>query len=180
MNRADAILRLRQMDSKGKYVFTKHELSKIFMADSEKGLTEGLVRLVRAGLLLRACRGVYINPYTQSNQGYTIEHIAIALRRGEYNYLSLESMLSEYGAISQILLDRLTVMTTGRKGVYKTAYGVIEFTHTKRPTAQILAGIKQVSGRPLRIATQQVAWRDLKRVGRNTDMVDLEEIKNAG
>ncbi len=33
---------------------------------------------------------------------------------GEYNYVSLESMLSEYGLISQIPIDRLTVMTTGR------------------------------------------------------------------
>lgn len=39
--------------------------------------------------------------------------------RGEYNYISLESALSEYGIISQIPIDRLTIMTTGRKGEYK-------------------------------------------------------------
>ncbi len=41
----------------------------------------------------------------------------------------LESALSEYGVISQIPIDRLTIMTTGRKGHYKTPYGTIEFTH---------------------------------------------------
>jgi len=46
--------------------------------------------------------------------------------------------LSEYGVISQIPLDRLTVMTTGRKGIYKTIYGTIEFTHTKRSVENIL------------------------------------------
>ena len=54
------------------------------------------------------------------------------MRRGEYSYISLETMLSEYGAISQVPIDRLTVMTTGRKGEYETPFGVIEFTHTKR------------------------------------------------
>lgn len=42
-------------------------------------------------------------------------------------------MVSESGAISLIPLDRLTVMMSGRKGHYETPYGVIEFTHTKRP-----------------------------------------------
>lgn len=68
-------------------------------------------------------------------------------------------------------------MTTGRKGLIKTAYGVIEFTHTKRSFTNILKNIITVKNRPLRIATKQAAWRDLKRVGRNIDMVDVEELK---
>lgn len=107
---------------------------------------------------------------------YTIEHIAKALRPGEYNYVSLESILSEYGAISQIPLDRITIMTTGRKGVYKTPYGTIEYTHTKRDWSDILKEIKTVEKRPLRIASKKIAWRDLKRVGRNTNMVNLGEL----
>jgi hypothetical protein len=83
-------------------------------------------------------------------------------------------MLSEYGEISQIPIDRLTVMTTGRRGTYKTPYGVIEFTHTKRPVSDILSHVKQVEGRPLRIADREAAWRDLKRVGRNVRMVNRE------
>ncbi|WP_422139500.1 hypothetical protein [Endozoicomonas sp. ALC020] len=67
-----------------------------------------------------------------------VQSIAIALRRGDYNYISLESALSEYGAISQIPVDRLTIMTTGRKGEYKTPFGVLEFTHTRRSVADIL------------------------------------------
>jgi len=83
-----------------------------------------------------------------------MEHIAKALRRGEYNYVSLESILSEYGLISQIPMDRLTVMTTDRSGIYKTPYGVIELTHTKRPVADLLDSMQKVEGRPLRIATK--------------------------
>ena len=174
MNKSTAIQCLRTWDKRGKYVFSTHALQKCFTEDKPKAFRAGLERLVKDRLLVRACRGVYVNPHAISSDGYAIEHIAKALRPGEYNYVSLESMLSEYGVISQIPMDRLTVMTTGRKGVYKTVFGVIEYTHTKRSIQEILNSMKQVKNRPLRIASKQAAWRDLKRVGRNTDMVDKE------
>ena len=34
----------------------------------------------------------------------------------------------------------------------------------------------QVENRPLRIATKETAWRDLKRVGRNLALVNIEEL----
>ena len=81
---------------------------------------------------------------------HTLENVAKAMRRGEYNYVSLESALSEYGVISQIPM-RLTVMTTGRKGEVNTPFGTIEFTHTSRPIHDILDDIHDI-GRPLRLA----------------------------
>src|SRR5262245_49263116 len=119
-------------DRNGRFVFCKRDFFKMFPEDNQKTLEEGLIRLVKAGILVRACRGIYVNDDAQCKNSYVIEHIAKALRRGEYSYVSLESILSEYGVISQIPIDRLTVMTTGRKGIYQTPYGVIEFTHTKR------------------------------------------------
>jgi predicted transcriptional regulator of viral defense system len=176
MKLSAAIQVLREMDEKNKYVFTKHDLAKLFSKDNEKAFDEGLNRLVKAGIMKRVCRGIYVNSYAQSFDSYTIEHIAKALRRNEYNYVSLESILSEYGVISQIPLNRLTVMTTGRKGIYKTFYGIIEFTHTKRSIINILAHIKTVKERPLRIATKKTALRDLKRVGRNLHLIQTENI----
>ena len=178
MNRAHAADVLRRWDKQGRYVFTRRELAKLFAEDSPKTFTEGLNRLVRGGLLQRAARGIYVNPHAHSFDSHVAERIAKALRPGEHNYVSLESMLSEYGEISQIPIDRLTVMTTGRKGTYQTPYGVIEFTHTKRPVSDIISQIKQVAGRPLRIASREAAWRDLKRVGRNTQMVNWKEREN--
>lgn len=172
----DAIQILREFDKKGRYVFIKHDMAKLFPHDNAKALDEGLNRLVKAGLIKRACRGIYVNENAQSLDSYTIEHIAKALRRQAYNYISLESALSEYGVISQIPLDLLTVMTTGRKGIHKTTYGVIEFTHTKRSINNILDHIQTVTGRPLRIATKEAALRDLKRVGRNLHLVLPETI----
>jgi len=176
MTQAQALLALRHWDKQGRHVFSRRELARLFPDDSPKTFTEGLNRLVKSGLLVRAARGVYVNPHATSLDSRVVERIAAVLRPGEYNYVSLESMLSEYGHLSQIPIDRLTVMTTGRKGTYRTPYGVIEFTHTKRPVRQIIDGIRSVEGRPLRIATAPVAWRDLKRVGRNTDMVDATGI----
>lgn len=171
MNRLSAINVLKELDKRGKYVFTKHDLSKFFLEDSPKTFTEGLNRLVKSGILIRAARGVYVNKDAKSFDRYTIERIVIALRRGEYSYTSLESMLSEYGLISQIPIDRLTVVTTGRRGIYKTPFGTVEFTHTKRPVKNIINNTSVIEGRPLRVATKTTALRDLKRVGRNTEMV---------
>ena len=178
MHKMHAIQVLRHWDKKGRYVFTKQTLAKLFPEDNPKTFSEGLNRLVKEGILQRACRGVYINSDAVSFDQYTIERIAKALRYGEYNYVSLESMLSEYGIISQIPVDRLTVMTTGREGIYKTPYGTIEMTHTKRSVINILNDTILVEKRPLRIATKKTALRDLKRAGRNLDLIDSLEIEN--
>jgi predicted transcriptional regulator of viral defense system len=165
---------LRQWDRQGRYVFSRRQLAKLFPEDRPKTFSEGLNRLLKAGILERACRGVYVNPHAHSFDSRVIERIAQALRPGEFNYVSLESALSEYGDISQIPVDRLTVMTTGRKGVYTTPFGVIEFTHTSRRASDILSHVRRVEGRPLLIAGREAAWRDLKRVGRNVAMVTQE------
>jgi hypothetical protein len=176
VKQTEALRVLKKWDKKGKYVFTIQDLRKLFPTDKPRAFMMGIDRLVKETILVRACREIYVNRDAMAFDGYTIEHIAKALRRGEYNYVSLESILSEYGVISQIPLDRLTVMTTGRSGTYKTPFGMIEYTHTKRPIANILQGILSVENRPLRIATKQTAWRDLKRVGRNINLVNLEEL----
>ncbi|OGT64631.1 MAG: hypothetical protein A3J38_04675 [Gammaproteobacteria bacterium RIFCSPHIGHO2_12_FULL_45_9] len=172
MQRLHAIQVLKSWDKRGVYVFTTHMLAKLFSEDSLKSFHEGLHRLIMSHILRRACRGIYVNEAAACFDGYVIERIARALRFGSYNYVSLESALSEYGWISQIPVDRLTVMTTGRKGVYETPYGTIEFTHTKRSVLDILAQTGVISARPLRIATPETAWRDLKRVGRNIHLVE--------
>ncbi len=169
-----AISRLNELDSKGRYVFLHRDLAKIFHEDSPRSLNDSLARLVKTGLLERPARGVYVYGLAKNkNTSKTVELIATALRRGEYNYVSLESALSSYGVISQIPVDRLTVMTTGAKGTYKTDYGVIEFTHTKRSVADILSQVI-TTDRPLRVASKVAALRDLKRVGRNTHLIEME------
>jgi predicted transcriptional regulator of viral defense system len=175
MKNERAIKLLCHWDTKGRFVYTLDDLAKLFPEDGPRTLQEGVNRLVKAEILQRVGRGIYLYNYARSKDAHVIEHIAKAMRRGEYNYVSLESALSEFGAISQIPVDRLTVMTTGRKGEYRTPYGTIEFTHTSRNLGELLDSFKEV-GRPLRMAKLKAAWRDLKRVGRNVQLVDEDTL----
>ena len=172
MKVTDAIHRLAIHDRKGRQVYTQADLGIIFREDSLKTLRAGLNRLVKAGILKRAVPGVYVNMVSANSYLNTLESIASAMWEGEYNYISLESALSEWGVISQIPM-RLTVMTTGRKGEFNTPFGTIEFTHTTRSLGDILEDIHDI-GRPLRMAGKHKAVRDLKRVGRNLDLIEEE------
>jgi len=129
--------------------------------------------MVGDGLLRRVAWGLYVNPAASSKNRWIGEEIAKALRPGQLSYLSLESILSEYGVISRIPVSRMTVMTTGASGLIEAPYGEIEFTHTKRSVAEIIKRTLMPKGRPLRIATLEAAVRDLLRVGRNVNMMDL-------
>ena len=175
MNIASALKVFHGLDVEGRYVYTSKDLAKLFSDDKHHAFRAGLNRLVDKGILQRAARNVYVFAYSRNISGDTVELIAIFLRRGHYNYISLESALSLYGMISQVPIDRLTVVTTGREGEFNTPYGVIEFTHTKRSIAEIIGNVVE-TGQPLRLATKKTALRDLKRVGRNLHLVDIREI----
>lgn len=175
MDQNTAILRLTALDRRERFVFTQRDLARVFSEDSAKALQAGLSRLVRSNILLRVMKGIYFFNLSAHRDSTLLERVAIAIRRGEYNYISLESALSEYGVISQIPVDRLTIMTTGRKGTYKTPFGTLEFVHTRRPVADILDSMVD-RGRPLKIATCQAALRDLRRVGRNLHLVDETQL----
>jgi hypothetical protein len=98
------------------------------------------------------------------------------LRPGEVTYVSLESKLSEAGAISQIA-TALTCMTTGSPGRFDTPRGAIEFTHTNRRIA--LGTDVHARDDGVLEATVERAARDLRRVGRNTDLIDEETLAEA-
>jgi len=177
MKRLELINKLAELDRRGIHVLARRDIEKLFPDESAKAMDQSLKRMVKDGLLQRAARGLYVNPAASSKNRWIAEEIAKALRPGSLSYVSLESILSEYGVISQIPINRLTVMTTGPSGVIHTPYGTIEFTHTKRGVAQVLKNTLAAKGRPLRIATKRAAVRDLFRVGRNTNMIDPAEIQ---
>ncbi|MFZ1181698.1 MAG: DUF6088 family protein [Herbaspirillum sp.] len=178
MKKIDAIKMLQQLDKRGVYVFQQRDFAKMFPSEQKKTLEKSLQRLVSDGIVERVAKGVYVNPMAKSKRANIIEDIAIALRPGSFSFVSLESILSEYGVISQVPVSRITIMTTGVKGKYQTPYGTIEFTHTKRGPAEIFKRTMLVKGRPLRIATKEAAIQDLNRVGRNRNMADPQEMLN--
>lgn len=177
MDKITAVNTLDEFSRSGHYVSHLRDFEKLFPDESERALKASIKRLVDNDILTRAVYGVYV--YNRARQdGYILEHIVKTLRRGEYSYVSLESALSQYGVISQIPIDRLTVMTTGRRGEYKTPWGVIELTHTARSVGDILAGTIETKS-PIRFAKKETAVRDLLRVGRNTHLIDHAELANA-
>ena len=178
MKALEAVKILTLWDRRDRSVFAVADLRRIFPERSEKTFSEGLRRLVAQGVFERAARGVYVNALSRRSRRYLIEEIAACMRRGEYSYVSLESALSEFGAISQVPVSRITIMTTGRGGLIETRYGDIEFTHTARPVRDILDNTLVMEDRPLRIARIEAALRDLKRVGRNLHMVDMDEYRD--
>lgn len=178
MNRLELIRKLAELDRRGVHVLARRDIEKLFPEESAKAMDQSLKRMVSDGLLQRVARGLYVNPAASSKNRWIAEEIARALRPGKLSYVSLESILSEYGVISQIPISRLTVMTTGASGLIDTPYGTIEFTHTQRSMADIVKHTLIDSGRPLRIATRQAAVRDLLRVGRNANMLDPSALEN--
>jgi predicted transcriptional regulator of viral defense system len=148
----------------------KRDLAKIF-GEGGNTLGETLKRLVAGKVLTRAANGVYVYALSPNLGAGTLAEIALALRRGWQVYESLESALSQWGVISQVPVDRLTLMTTGAKGTFATPYGVIEFTHTERPTSEIAANTRRRPDNPIPIATKAYALANLRRVGRNLDLV---------
>ncbi|CAI0715404.1 type IV toxin-antitoxin system AbiEi family antitoxin [Serratia entomophila] len=177
MDKMTAINTLDKFSKMGKNIFLTQDLATLFPTESPRTLQKSVDRLIAAGILKRAAKGIYVNGRA-SLGGYPLESIVINIRRGEYNYISLESALSQYGVISQIPMDRLTIMSTGRSGEFVTPWGVIEITHTSKKPVEILRG--SLEGRtPLRIATKETAIKDLLRVGRNTHLIQQEELADA-
>ncbi|MDR1183995.1 MAG: hypothetical protein LBK67_04285 [Coriobacteriales bacterium] len=173
MKHSNAQTILDAWDKQGRYVYSARDLALLFH-ESNATLKQTLKRLARSGLLFHAARDVYVYTYSKNRSAYTIEVIAHSLRRTEYNYVSYESALSEYGVISQVPIDRITVATTGRKGEFKTPFGVIEFTHTARNPVEIIEHTIERQPHPLRIATPAFALRNLMDSGRSFDLVDWD------
>ena len=73
MTRDELQKTLSEWDKRGRYVFSRHDMRRLFPNESEKSLEKSLARMVEHGLLQRTARGVYLNPYAGSQDGYAIE-----------------------------------------------------------------------------------------------------------
>ena len=175
MKQNEALNILQSWDTHSRYVFRKRDLA-VVLDESGRTLDQTLARLVKAGVLERPAHGVYLFAHSRNLGSATIELIARNLRRGELTFESLESALSQHGVISQIPIDRLTLMTTGRSGEYRTPYGVVEFTHTKMPVEDILPELVEREGHALPLASKQLAYANLRAARRNLDLVDEGEL----
>lgn len=175
MKRRDLIKKLAQADAAGVWAFTPPSFSALMDGVEPTYLKLMMKRLSDQGVLIRAARGIYVNPAARSSPADIRRGLLRFLRPREINYVSLESKLSEAGVISQIP-TALTCMTTGSPARFDTPWGAVEFTRTDR---KIEIGTNVVPDDGTLEATVRTAIRDLRRVGRNLDLVDDESLAEA-
>src|SRR5262245_19264602 len=176
MKRRDLNEKLAQADVAGIWAFTPSSFSALMGGVDPAYLKLMMKRLADQGVLIRAARGVYINPNARSRPADARRGLLRFLRPREINYVSLESNLSAAGVISQVA-TALTCMTTGSSGRFETPWGAVEFTHTDR-AIEVGTGVVVQDDGTLE-ATIRTAVRDLRRVGRNVDLIDEESLADA-
>ncbi len=133
-----------------------------------------LSRAVKAGLLKRICRGIYLYPKAGYSMGDLLFHTAARLRADEFNYISLETALSDAGLISQIPINWITIMSSGRSHVVDCGeFGHIEFIHTEQRPEEICGELAYDPARHLWRASEKQALRDMKMTRRSMDLVSI-------
>lgn len=153
-------------------IHTTAELAAMLGERPTTALTKLLSDSVKKGLLRRVAKGLYESRITPPDATTAIYKIAKKLRPGVISYVSLESQLSASGLISQLPIDRLTLVTKGRSGVFKTPYGVIELTHSKKKLSHIAAQLNFDPSIQMYRATDQQALADLKDCNRNLGLLE--------
>ncbi len=156
-------------------LFTLADLALLIDEEPTDAFMKFISRYVKTGSLERVARGLYINPLCPPNTLGVLEKIASILHWKHFFYASLESELSRQGLISQIPIQYLSLMTKGRSGKHITKYGTVEFTHTKRSIESLKNSVFFDLTTGIFRATKEQALIDLKRVGRNIDMLVEEE-----
>lgn len=156
-------------------IFAVEDLALLLNTPVTHSFNKYLHKAVKTGVLKKVARGLYYCPSAGMKAKGVLEYIAKLLRWNRFVYISLESQLSHIGRISQLPIKRLTVMTTGRSNVVETPFGVIEFTHTSRDPDGLIDELYFDAEVGLFRAKESCAVRDLKRVGRNTHMLDVGE-----
>ena len=150
----------------------------LLLEERGEKLRSTIRRLIDTRILVRVSRDLYWHPTTTATKFQPIEEIAALLRIGSSCYVGMESAASRWGIISQIPVDRLTVVTTGREGAFPTPFGTIEFIHTRADAFEIAENTVDVPNSPLRLATRRYTVVGLKRARRSLDLIDWEELED--
>ena len=147
------------------WLYTPAMLRILFPKESDNSLKMSLRRHVRVGLLKKVKKGLYANERARSAPLDKLPALVPCLRPGQINYVSKENRLSEFGVISQMPLNHLSVMTSGASQTFNTCYGTIEFAHTQRPIKFILDHTEVDPATGLLVADEALARRDANRSG---------------
>ena len=156
-----------------RYLFATRDFAPVFGDLSDAALNALLSRAQRSGLLVRVCRGIYLYPRAEYPRGLELFHAAARLRADRFNYISLETALSDAGVISQVPVNWVTVMSSGRSHrVSCGRFGTIEFVHTKKLSADLWRMLSYDGRCRMWRASVQLAVREMRATHRSVDLVD--------
>jgi hypothetical protein len=159
------------------YLFSLNDLSSILPGLGSSAFKALLARAAKKKLLVRICRGIYLYPEVEYPAGLLLFNVAAKIRAGEFNYISLETALSDAGVISQIPMNWITLMSSGRSSVIDCGkFGHIEFIHTKKSIESIASQLNYDNRCSLWRADMSLALQDMKDTKRNMDLVDWEVV----
>ena len=102
-------------------------------------------------------------------------HIAALIRANQFNYISLETALSDEGVISQIPINWISIESSGRSNVISCGeFGTIEFVHTEKKPSDLVDQLTYDGDCGLWRASVSLALKDMKRAKRNCDLIDWD------
>jgi predicted transcriptional regulator of viral defense system len=157
------------------YLFRLRDLRALFEELSDPAFKTLLSRAVRLGLLCRVCRGLYLYESALPSDGLFLFHAAAVLRASEFNYISLETVLSDAGIISQIPMSWITIMSSGRSNIINCGhFGNIEFVHTSQKAEELTDKLIYDHSCGMWRANVALAIRDMKATHRNCDLIDWD------
>lgn len=166
---------LSQNTGGDRYLFLHQDLRALFPHLSQQAFKTLMSRAVRSNLLTRVCRGLYLNKKNLQPDGLLLFHSAALLRANEFNYISLETVLSDVGVISQIPINWISIMSTGRSNTIACGeFGTIEFVHTRSKPTEVMAQLTYDNQCGLWRANVSLALRDMKATHRNCDLIDWD------
>ena len=164
---------LRKLASAEHYLFTSSNLRALLPQHSDGAFKTLLSRANGSGILERVCRGVYLYPAVAYPKGLLLYHAAALLRAGDFNYISLETALSDAGVISQIPFNWITIMSSGRSNIVKCGvFGTIEFVHTDKRAEKLVDNLAYDEHCHLWRASVALALREMRSTRRNMDLID--------
>ncbi|WP_298435356.1 type IV toxin-antitoxin system AbiEi family antitoxin domain-containing protein [Geobacter sp.] len=164
---------LAQLADDEHYLFSLSDLQGALPGQSQGAFRALVSRAEKEGLLTRVCRGLYLYPRVNFPRGLILYHVAARLRASEFNYISLETALSDAGVISQVPMNWITLMSSGRSHIVNCGdFGRIEFVHTKKRPETLADQLVYDPRCHLWRASVALAIRDMRATGRSTDLVD--------
>jgi Transcriptional regulator, AbiEi antitoxin len=154
-------------------LFTLSDLRAALLNISPGAFKVLISRAEKSGFFKRICRGIYLYPKVEYQRGLLLFHVAARLRADEFNYISFETALSDAGVISQVPINWITLMSTGRSNVIRCSdWGTIEFVHTNQKPDDLKNQLVYDKRCHFWRASVALALRDMKATRRSLDLID--------